>query len=156
MFPNRGNRLECTDDDVERESMDLRVVGLHFYRLRRARGKRASRPRTNGRDRRFWPSVTVEDGSPTDQAVKVVRSEHYEIYSTIQDRPDMLSRHGAVHGRSVLGCIGRLAPMVTPTDHPMRCYMFNNRRGVDEFYPAAHGAGFDCLSTDQPGRLHDS
>ena len=37
-------------------------------------------------------SVTVEDASPTDQAVKVVRSQHYEIYSTIQDRPEMLNR----------------------------------------------------------------
>jgi hypothetical protein len=71
-------------------------------------------------------SVTVEDASPTDQAVKVVRSDHYEIYSTIQDRPEMLSRLAQLM-EGAFGVYRMLAPTVTPTDHPMRCYMFNNR-----------------------------
>lgn len=71
-------------------------------------------------------SVTVEDASPTDQAVKVVRSEHYEIYSTIQDRPEMLNRLAQLmEGAYVM--YRTVAPMVAPTDHRMRCYMFDNR-----------------------------
>jgi hypothetical protein len=71
-------------------------------------------------------SVTVEDASATDQAVKVVRSEHYEIYSTIQDRPEMLSKLAQLM-EGAFGMYRTLAPTVTPTDHRMRCYMFGDR-----------------------------
>lgn len=71
-------------------------------------------------------SVTVQDASPTDQAVKVIRSQHYEIYSTITDRPEMLNRLAQLM-EGAYGMYRTMAPMVAPTDHPMRCYMFNNR-----------------------------
>lgn len=71
-------------------------------------------------------SVSVEDVSPTDQSVKVVRSPHYEIYSTIQDRPEMLSRLAQLMEGGYQMYL-KLAPSVKPTDHPMRCYMFGSR-----------------------------
>jgi hypothetical protein len=71
-------------------------------------------------------SVTVEDAAPNNEAVKVVRSQHYEIYSTIQDRPDMLNRLAQLM-EGAFGMYRTLAPTVTPTNHPMRCYMFNTR-----------------------------
>jgi hypothetical protein len=71
-------------------------------------------------------SVTMQDVSPDNTAVKVVRSQHYEIYSTIQDRPDMLNRLAQLM-EGAFGMYLKVAPSVTPTDHPMRCYMFADR-----------------------------
>jgi len=71
-------------------------------------------------------SVTVEDASASDEGLKVVRSPHYEIYSTIQDRPEMLSRLAQLM-EGAFGMYRTVAPMVVPTDYPMRCYMFNNK-----------------------------
>ena len=39
-------------------------------------------------------SVSMQDVSPDNDAVKVIHTRHYEIYSTIQDRPDLLNRLG--------------------------------------------------------------
>jgi hypothetical protein len=77
-------------------------------------------------------SVTVQDASATDESVKVVRSEHYEIYSTIQDRPEMLSKLAQLMEGAFVE-YRTLAPMVTPTDHRMRCYMFGTRNQWMDF-----------------------
>ena len=57
---------------------------------------------------------------------KVIRTEHYSIYSTIQDRPDLLNRMGQL----MEGAYGRyrmMVPSVKPTTYPMQCYLFNTR-----------------------------
>jgi hypothetical protein len=73
-------------------------------------------------------SVTVEDASPADPdaTAKVIRTEHYIIYSTIQDRPDLLNRLGQLM-EGAYGMYRTFAPSVTPTDHPLKCYMFDTR-----------------------------
>lgn len=73
-------------------------------------------------------SVSVEDGSPSDPTVfpKVIRTEHYLIYSTIQDRPDLLSRMGQLM-EGAYGVYRSLAPSVKPTTYPMQCYLFDTR-----------------------------
>jgi hypothetical protein len=72
-------------------------------------------------------SVTINDTVPSNpDSAKEIRTEHYEIYSTIQDRPDLLSRMGQLM-EGAYGVYKTLAPAVPPTDHPMRCYLFNTR-----------------------------
>jgi hypothetical protein len=72
-------------------------------------------------------SVNVNDATSSDSnTAKVIRTEHYSIYSTIQDRPDLLNRMGQLM-EGAYGIYRTLAPSVPPTDHPMRCYLFNTR-----------------------------
>jgi hypothetical protein len=73
-------------------------------------------------------SVNIEDAAAPDptSTAKIVHTQHYTIYSTIQDRPDLLNRVAQL----MEGAFDRyctLAPTVTPTDHPMLCYLFDNR-----------------------------
>ena len=71
-------------------------------------------------------SVTVADATPGNETAKVIRTQHYEIYSTIQDRPDFVSGMAQLM-EGAYGMYRTLAPSVQPTDHPMRCYMFGTR-----------------------------
>ncbi len=71
--------------------------------------------------------VSVSDAAPSDPGkAEMIRTEHYSIYSTIQDRPDLLNRVGQLM-EGAYGVYKTLAPSVPPTDHPMQCYLFNTR-----------------------------
>ncbi|MGD0541781.1 MAG: hypothetical protein ABSB33_09715 [Tepidisphaeraceae bacterium] len=72
-------------------------------------------------------SVSVDDAAPSQpNTAKVVRTQHYLIYSTIQDRPDLLSRMGQLM-EGAYGVYRTLAPTAPPTTYPMQCYLFNTR-----------------------------
>lgn len=72
-------------------------------------------------------SVNIDDVLSANPAgAKEIRTEHYTIYSTIQDRPDLLNRVGQLM-EGAYGVYKTLAPTVPPTNHPMLCYLFNTR-----------------------------
>lgn len=77
-------------------------------------------------------SVSVDDATPGNASAKVIRTAHYEIYTTIPDRPDFLSGMAQLM-EGAYGVYRTLAPTVQPTDHPMRCYMFGTRQEWMDF-----------------------
>ncbi len=77
--------------------------------------------------------VTVSDlANPGDTKVKLVRTQHYKIYSTIVDRPDLLQRAGQLMEGAFVA-YQQLAPDVTLTTYPMDCYLFATRAQWQEF-----------------------
>lgn len=71
-------------------------------------------------------SVSVEDGTEAGLATKVIRTPHYEIYSTIPDRPDMVAKLGQLM-EGAFDTYQVIAPSLPPTDHPMICHLFADR-----------------------------
>ncbi|MDP9173051.1 MAG: hypothetical protein M3O30_04190 [Planctomycetota bacterium] len=70
--------------------------------------------------------VTIEDANSTGPRVKLVKTEHYKIYSTLDDRLDILARTAQLM-EGAFSTYRLLAPQVTPTTYPMQCYLFANR-----------------------------
>lgn len=71
-------------------------------------------------------SVQINDSSDDTIHAQTIQTQHYLIYSTITDRPDLLSRLGQLM-EGAYGLYRTMVPSVAPTDHPMKCYMFNTR-----------------------------
>jgi hypothetical protein len=71
-------------------------------------------------------SVQVNDSSDNDTNSHTIQTQHYSIYSTIPDRPDLLSRMGQLM-EGAYGLYRTMVPSVAETDHPMKCYLFNTR-----------------------------
>jgi len=69
--------------------------------------------------------VTQKDTTEMGPHMTLLESPHYQIYTTIDDRPDLLARMSQIM-EGAYGCYRILAPDVTPTDHPMKCFLFAN------------------------------
>jgi hypothetical protein len=74
----------------------------------------------------------VDDTVNAGQDVKVIHTPHYEIFSTIQDRPDLLNRMGQLM-EGAYATYRTLVPEVAPTNHPMICHLFANRLQWEQF-----------------------
>jgi hypothetical protein len=85
-----------------------------------------STPQNNWSGPTVMASVSVADAAPGGASAKVVRTDHYEIYTTIPDRPEFISGLAQLM-EGAYGMYRTLAPSVAPTDHPMRCYMFGTQ-----------------------------
>jgi hypothetical protein len=63
---------------------------------------------------------------------RLIRTQHYKIFTTIDDWPDMPMRLSQLM-EGALGMYCQLAPDVKPTEFPMDCYLFANRGQWREF-----------------------
>jgi hypothetical protein len=71
-------------------------------------------------------SVTMEDTGTSGPKVKVIHTAHYVIYSTIEDRPDILARMAQLM-EGGFEEYRTLVPQVPATIFPMQCYLFADR-----------------------------
>ena len=70
--------------------------------------------------------VSISDVADAPPEVKVLRTQHYKIYTTIDDRPDLLARIAQLM-EGAMGAYHRVAGNLPPPSYPMRCYLFDNR-----------------------------
>jgi hypothetical protein len=73
----------------------------------------------------------------------VLHTQHYTIFTTITDRPDLLTRIAQLMEGGFVA-YHTLAPDVTPTDHPMLCFLFANNVQWRDFTRA--NTGQDALT----------
>jgi hypothetical protein len=84
-------------------------------------------------------TVKVEPSPQAGANASEVHTQHYTIYSTIADRPDLLARMGQLMEGAFLQ-YRSLVPQVPPTDHPMLCYLFGTYNEWANFTVAHTGA----------------
>ncbi len=70
--------------------------------------------------------VSVQEIGDTPPTIKLIQTDHYKIYSTIQDRPDFLNKIAQLM-EGAFSTYRILAPSVPPTKDPMQCYLFADR-----------------------------
>jgi hypothetical protein len=85
-----------------------------------------SKDQSNWNGPQMLASVSTEDAGYAGPQVKLIRTAHYNIYSTIEDRPDLLDRTAQLM-EGAFSTYRVLCPSIVPTDHPMQCYLFANR-----------------------------
>jgi hypothetical protein len=71
-------------------------------------------------------TVNVADVGNSAPKLKLVTTQHYKIFTTIDDRPDMLDRMAQLMEGAFIAYQG-MVPEVTPTNYPMQCYLFATR-----------------------------
>jgi hypothetical protein len=84
-------------------------------------------------------TVKVEPSPQAGPNASEVRTEHYTIYSTVENRPDLLAKMGQLMEGAYLQ-YRTLAPEAPPTDHPMLCYLFSTYNEWANFTIAHTGA----------------
>jgi hypothetical protein len=77
-------------------------------------------------------SITFEDAPSANPHAKIIRTAHYKIYSTVEDRPDLLNRTGQLM-EGAFDAYRAMVPQVPPTDYPMQCYLFADRTQWADF-----------------------
>ncbi|MGD1278804.1 MAG: hypothetical protein ABR964_16445 [Tepidisphaeraceae bacterium] len=77
-------------------------------------------------------SVSVEPAASAGPEVTLIRTQHYRIYSTIQDHPELLQRVGQLM-EGAFSLYRTMAPGVPATDHPMQGYLFADRVQWEQF-----------------------
>jgi hypothetical protein len=85
--------------------------------------------------------VSVADAPNLGPDVKIVRTPHYKIYSTITDRPDLLD-HMAQLMEGANAMYRQMAPGLPDTGQPLQCYLFATRPQWDDF--TAEHTGLDA------------
>lgn len=75
--------------------------------------------------------VSIEDVNNAPQ-VKVLRTPHYKIYTTVDDRPDLNDRIAQLM-EGAFGAYRTVGGNVPVTDYPMQCYIFANRVQWERF-----------------------
>src|SRR5208282_785 len=76
--------------------------------------------------------VSIEDVSNAPPQIKIIRTPHYKIYTTIDDRPDLLARTAQLM-EGAFGAYRMVAGNLPPTTYPMQCYLFGDRVQWDRF-----------------------
>lgn len=76
--------------------------------------------------------VSVEDVANAPPQLKLLRTKHYKIYTTIDDRPDLLDRLGQLM-EGAFQSYHTIAGTVPDTTYPMQCYVFADRLEWDRF-----------------------
>jgi len=69
--------------------------------------------------------VTEDDQVSATIKTHVLHTPHYEIYTTIDDRPDLIARTAQLM-EGGFDAYRTLAPNVQPTNYPMKCFLFAN------------------------------
>jgi hypothetical protein len=76
--------------------------------------------------------VSVQDVGAAPPQVKILRTRHYKIYTTIMDRPDLLDRLAQLM-EGANGTYRTVAGNVPETNYPMQCYIFADRVEFERF-----------------------
>jgi hypothetical protein len=71
-------------------------------------------------------SVQMQDMGAPGPKYKIINTEHYKIYSTIEDRPDILARTAQLM-EGGFAIYRTFVPQVQPTTYPMQCWIFATR-----------------------------
>jgi hypothetical protein len=72
-------------------------------------------------------SVTSEAPTATTGNFQIVRTEHYQIFTTITDQPQFLQEVAQVM-EGAIAIYGEIAPGVPTPNPPMQCYLFADRQ----------------------------
>jgi hypothetical protein len=77
-------------------------------------------------------TVSVADVGNSGPRFKLITTQHYKIYSTIEDRPDLLDRMAQLMEGAFV-TYQTLTPGLVLTNYPMQCYLFANRGQWTQF-----------------------
>jgi hypothetical protein len=77
-------------------------------------------------------TVNVAEVGNSGSKFKLITTQHYKIYTTIQNRPDLLDRMAQLM-EGAFAAYQTLAPQAVLTAYPMQCYLFADRYQWSEF-----------------------
>ncbi|MGA2583047.1 MAG: hypothetical protein ABSG31_07195 [Tepidisphaeraceae bacterium] len=70
--------------------------------------------------------VTQQNVPDSNPPMTLEQTAHYQIYTTITDRPDLVAKTAQLM-EGAFGVYRTMAPDVTPTNYPMKCFLFSDR-----------------------------
>ncbi|MGA3065564.1 MAG: hypothetical protein ABSF29_01825 [Tepidisphaeraceae bacterium] len=76
--------------------------------------------------------VSIQDIPNAPPQVKILRTPHYKIFTTIDDRPDLNARIAQLM-EGALSAYTKVAGNLPTTNYPMQCYLFDDRVEWERF-----------------------